>query len=165
MTRGRRDFHVFSCSIMSAISPIREWRCQDIGQVLLNEINIFCFSVFSSSEVLGKITSIRSKLPTAACWSREEKRGTCFMSTSVPQKTTEPQTNHSQYSSPVEMLNLIVDSKSQPVEFDNSTIGVTCAVEAKVKVAIILFCGFWFPGFNAIWYDLRSVDVTKALWQ
>ena len=31
--------------------------------------------------------------------------------------TTEPQrTNHSQYSSPVEALNLIVDSKSQPVE-------------------------------------------------
>ena len=37
----------------------------------------FCLSVFSSSEVLGKITSIRSKLPTAACWSREEKRGNC----------------------------------------------------------------------------------------
>ena len=34
-------------------------------------------SVFSSSEELGKITSIRSKLPTAACWSREEKRGNC----------------------------------------------------------------------------------------
>ena len=30
--------------------------------------------------------------------------------------TTEPQTNHSQYSSPVEAVNLIVDSKSQPVE-------------------------------------------------
>ena len=33
-----------------------------------------CFSVFRSSEVLGKITSNQSKLPTAACWSREEKR-------------------------------------------------------------------------------------------
>ena len=49
--------------------------CQDINQVLLHEIIFFCLSVFSSSEVLGKITSIRSKLPTAACWSREEKRG------------------------------------------------------------------------------------------
>ena len=39
--------------------------------------------------------------------------------TSVPQAS---QTNHSQYSSPVEALNLIVDSKSQPVELDNSTI-------------------------------------------
>ena len=45
-----------------------------IYQVLLHEI-IFFLSVFSISEVLGTITSIRSKLPTAACWSREEKRG------------------------------------------------------------------------------------------
>ena len=37
--------------------------------------SFFCLIVFRSSEVLGKITSIRSKLPTAACWSREEKRG------------------------------------------------------------------------------------------
>ena len=37
----------------------------------------FCLGVFSSSEVLGKITSIRSKHPTAACWSREEQRGNC----------------------------------------------------------------------------------------
>ena len=37
----------------------------------------FCLSVFSSSEVLGKITSSWSKLPTAAFWSREEKRGNC----------------------------------------------------------------------------------------
>ena len=56
--------------------------------------------------------------------------------------TTEPQTNHSQYSSPVAAINLIVDSKSQPVELDNSTIGGTCAVEAKEKLAIILFCVF-----------------------
>ena len=34
-------------------------------------------SLFSISEVLGKITSIRSKLPTTACWSREEKKGNC----------------------------------------------------------------------------------------
>ena len=38
---------------------------------------------------------------------------------SVPQI---PQTNYSQCSSPVEALNLIVESKSQPVELDNSTI-------------------------------------------
>ena len=45
-----------------------------------------CF--LSSSEVLGKNASIRSKLPTAACWSsqclvetREEVvKSTCFMS-------------------------------------------------------------------------------------
>ena len=46
---------------------------------------------------------------------------TCFMSkpTSVPQT---PQTNQSQFSSPVEALNLIVESKSQSVELDYSTI-------------------------------------------
>ena len=32
------------------------------------------------------------------------------------------QTTHSQYSSPVEALNLIVHSKSHPVELDDSTI-------------------------------------------
>ena len=47
-----------------------------IKSVLLHEI-FFCLGVFSNSEVLGKITSIRSKLPTAACWSREEKTGNC----------------------------------------------------------------------------------------
>ena len=47
-----------------------------------------------------------------------------------------------QYSSPVKALNLIVDSESQPVELNNSTIGVTGAVEAKEKLAIILFCAF-----------------------
>ena len=50
---------------------------------------------------------------------------TCFMSkpTSVPQT---PQTNQSQFSSPVEALNLIVESKSQPVELDNHNY---CSVE------------------------------------
>ena len=33
----------------------------------------FFLIVFSSSEVFAKITSIRSKLPTAACWSRGKK--------------------------------------------------------------------------------------------
>ena len=78
-----------------------------------------CLNVFSSSVVLGKITSIRSKRLRKK---REETvKLTCFMSkvTSVPQT---PQTNHSQYPSPVEPLNLIVNSKSQPVELDNSTI-------------------------------------------
>ena len=37
----------------------------------------FFFIVFSSSEVLAKIASVQSKLPTAACWSREKKRGNC----------------------------------------------------------------------------------------
>ena len=62
---------------MWAILPIRERRCQDIDQVLLHEIIFFFLSVFSSSEVLSKITSIRNKLPTAACWSRKKKGGNC----------------------------------------------------------------------------------------
>ena len=45
---------------------------------------------------------------------------TCFMS----KATSAPQTNHSQCSSPVEALDLIVESKSQPVELDSSTIGL-----------------------------------------
>ena len=82
--------------------------------------SFFFLSVFSSSEVLDKITSIRSKVSTTAWWS------TCFIhfesdfvETSVPQT---PQTNHSQNSSPVKSFNLIVESKSQPVELGNSTI-------------------------------------------
>ena len=48
-----------------------------IKSVLIHEIIFFCLSVFSSSRVLDKIISIWSKLPTAACWSQEEKRGNC----------------------------------------------------------------------------------------
>ena len=48
----------------------------EIKKVLLHKI-FFFLSVFSSREVLAKITSIWSKLPTAACWSREKKRGNC----------------------------------------------------------------------------------------
>ena len=45
---------------------IREWRCQDIDQVFLHGDHFFL-----SSELLDKNASIRSKLPTAACWSRD----------------------------------------------------------------------------------------------
>ena len=56
-TQARQEiFYVFGCSIMWAILPIREWRYQDIDQVLLHEI-IFSLSAFTSSEVLVKITS------------------------------------------------------------------------------------------------------------
>ena len=48
-----------------------------------------------------------------------------------------------------EVTNLIVDSKSQPVELDNST--VELHVPSRQKK---LFCVFWFPCFNAI--NLRS---------
>ena len=55
---------------------------------------------------------------------------TCFMSkaTSVPQT---PRTNHSQCSSPVEALNLILESKSRPVELDNLTIELHVPLRRK----------------------------------
>ena len=45
--------------------------------------------------------------------------------------------NHSQYSSHVGALNLIDESKSLPVEANNSTINLHLAVEAKGKIAMI----------------------------
>jgi len=50
--------------------------------------------------------------------------------------TLVPQPNYSQYSSPVEALNLIVESKSLPVELNNSTIELHLPVEAKEKLPI-----------------------------
>ena len=93
---------------------------------------------FLSSELLDKNAPIRSKLPTAACWSREiteeNLKQTCFMSkaTSVPQLG-----NHSQYPSHVGALNLIDESKSLPVEANNSTIKLHLPVEAKEKIVMI----------------------------
>jgi len=52
--------------------------------------------------------------------------------------TSVPQANHSQYSSPVEALNLIVESKSRPAEVNNSTIEQHLPVEAEAKLAIML---------------------------
>ena len=72
----------------------------------------FVFSVHSAA-ILGKNASIGSKLPAAVCWSQEKGeegvKSTCFMS----KATSVPQSNHSQYSSPVEALNLIVESNSR----------------------------------------------------
>ena len=108
--------------------------------------HFFFLSVFSGSQVLAKITSIRSKLLTAACWSQEEKRGNCeancFMSkaTSVPQT---PQTNRSQCSSPVEALSFIVESKSRPVELDNST-GIELHLPSRRKNSLQSYCSVDF---------------------
>ena len=57
---------------------------------------------------------------------------TCFMS----EATSVPRANHSL---PVIVINLIVESKSLPVEV---TIELSLPVEANEKLAIILFCGF-----------------------
>ena len=46
-------------------------------------------------------------------------------------------TDHSQYSSPVEALNLIVESKSLPAEVHDLNIELHLLVEVKEKLAII----------------------------
>ena len=133
---GRQEiFMCITALLYEQFLPIREWRCQDIDQVLLHGDHFFL-----SSELLDKNASIRSKLPTAACWSREiteeNLKQTCFMSkakaTSVPQLG-----NHSQYSSHVGALNLIDESKSLTVEANNSTIKLHLPVEAKEKIVMI----------------------------
>jgi len=66
-SRGRQEiFMCLAALLCEQFLPIREWRCQDIDQVLLHGDHFF-LSAFSSSEVFGKNASIRSKLPTAAC--------------------------------------------------------------------------------------------------
>ena len=82
----------------------------------------FFLSVFSSSEVLGKTSELWSADCLLVSERKERKvwsRPTCFMS----KATSVTQTNHSQYSSTVEALKSIVESKSLPVELDNSTKG------------------------------------------
>jgi len=54
----------------------------------------------------------------------------------------ESESNHSQYSSPVEALNLIIKSKSLSAEVNDLNIELYLLVEVKDKLAIILFCGF-----------------------
>ena len=78
----------------------------------------------------------------------------CFSLLYVESDFGTTQSNHRQVIRSI-LHPLIVDWKSLPVELYNSTIGVTCAVEAKEKLAIILLCEFWFPCSYAIWYDLR----------
>ena len=64
--------------------------------------------------------------------------------------TSVPQTNHSQYSLPVKALSLIVYSKSQPVELDNSTIELH--VPSRRQKSLKSYCSVDFDcvAFNAI---------------
>ena len=100
----------------------------------------FLLDVFSSSEVLGKSASIRIKLPTAACWSREEKRGRCEANLLYAE---------SDFGTTDKSLTVFFArwgvKFDHRVKFSAQTHWVTCDVEAKEKLAIILFCGFWLP--------------------
>ena len=82
---------------------------------------------------------------------------TRFMSkaTSVPQT---PRTNHSQCSSPVEALNLIAESKSQPVELDNSTIELHLPSRRK-KLTLQSYCSVDFDSLASTRLDM-TFDVT-----
>ena len=74
--------------------------------------------------------------------------------TSVPQT---PQINHSQYSLPIEALNLIVESKSQPVELDNSTIQLH--VPSRRKMCLQSYCSVDFD-FSALMAFDMTFEVT-----
>ena len=74
---------------------------------------------------------------------------TCFMS----KATSAPQTNHSQCSSPVEALNLIVESKSQPVELDNSIIELH--LPSRRKNSLQSYCSMDF-----VFLALTRLDMT-----
>ena len=71
--------------------------------------------------------------------------------------TLVPQTNHSKYSSPVEALNLIVDSKSQPAELDNSTIELH--VPSRRKKSLQSYCSVDFDFLALMRFDM-TFDVT-----
>ena len=76
----------------------------------------------------------------------EGKRGRC----EVNLLYVESESNRSHYSSPVEDLNLIVESESLPAEVNDLNIELYLLVEVKENLAIVLFCGIRFPRFSAI---------------
>ena len=69
---------------------------------------------------------------------------TCFMSKATQSIPQTPQTNHSRCSSPVKALNLIVESKSQPTELDNSTIELHAPSRRKKSSQSYCFVDFDF---------------------
>ena len=78
---------------------------------------------------------------------------TCFML----QATSVPQTNHSQYPSPVEALNLIVESKSLPVQLNKSTIELH--VPLRRKKSLQSYCSVDFDFLALMRFDM-TFDVT-----
>ena len=69
--------------------------------------------------------------------------------------TSVPQTNHSQYASPI---NLIVESKSLPVELDNSTFKLH--VPSKQNKSLLSYCSVDFDFFALMRLDMMTFDVT-----
>ena len=120
----------------------------------------FFLSVFSISKVLGTITSIRSKLPTAVCLSREGKRGNCEANLLYIESdfgTTEL-TDKSFTVFAVEALNLIIESKSQPVELDHSRT-IELHVPSRRKKSLQSYCSLDFDFLPLMWFNM-TFDVT-----
>ena len=72
-SRGRKEINLCLAALLcNQLLPIREWRCQDIDQVLLHG-RCFLSSASSSTEVPDQngSSSISSILPTTACWFRK----------------------------------------------------------------------------------------------
>ena len=73
--------------------------------------------------------------------------------------TSVPQTNQSQYSSPVEALKLIVEPKFLPVELDNSTIELH--VQSRRKKSLPSYCPVDFDILAIMRFDM-TFDVTLS---
>ena len=151
-SRGRQE--IFMC--LAVLLCEQFWWFANGGAKISIEsffVRLFCLSVFSSSEVLGKITSIRSKLPTAACWSREEKGGNCeadLLKLALCWKRLRYHRHHRQVIHsilPVEVLNLIIDSKYQPVDLGNSTIELHVRLRRKKSLQSYYSVDFDFLAF------------------
>ena len=136
-SRGRQEiFMCLAALLYEQFLPIREWRCQDIDQVLLHGDHFFL-----SSELLNKNASIRSKLPTAACWYREMYRGKFEANLLYVESESDfgatAGKSFTVFFPARGTLNLIDESKSLPVEANNSTIKLHLPIEAKEKIVMI----------------------------
>ena len=99
---------------------------------------LFCLSVFSSRLQLAGLGKKRE----------ETVKPTCFSLLYVESDFSP------QYSSPVEALNLIVDSKSQPFELDNLTIELHAPSRQKKSLQ-----SYWSVDFDFL-FDVTLRDIS-----
>ena len=101
---------------------------------------------------------LNCRLQLAGLRKKEEEsiKPTCFTSkaTSLPQ--TPLAANHSQCSLKVEVLNLIIESKSQPVELDTSTIELH--MPSRWKNSLRSYCSVDFDFLALMRFDM-NIDV------
>ena len=68
--------------------------------------------------------------------------------------TSVPQANHSQYSSPVEALNLIVKPKSLPAEINGMNIGYICPLRRKKSLKLYCSVDFDFLALMRSYHNI-----------